>query len=319
MQRYLMISDGHLSLKICPSEIEVIRRCLTRLLGKNSQAGKAIDSHYDKHRDRHVRQTIDQTLLDRPYDGFISLGDNTMDWQYEGLATAEDIEEARHFRLLPENQLGIGRNRQIWVQGNHDTGWGNSTWCIFRDHPDRSKFEIFEQVYGPSYGWRPLSDNFDFIWLSTVHVETLVARPGITSDAKLDFLIDKQKEELQFLEKTLSETGKKFFLGIHDPGSFFSPQLQECLNHYRSRLVASFTGHIHAWWLMEFLKLFRPSFRPVLRKYRVQIIPSIWGVVLPFSFRPTGAGWAQLLLDDHHALLEIHSIGRRRPSTIKLS
>ena len=319
MQRHLMISDGHLSLKICPSEIEVIRRCLTGLLGKNSRAGQAVDCHYDKHRDRHVRQTVDQTLLDRPYDGFISLGDNTMDWQYEGLATAEDIEEARHFRLLPEDQLGIDKSRQIWVQGNHDTGWGNSTWCTFRGHPDRSKFEIFEQVYGPSYGRQFLSDNFDFIWLSTVHVETLISRPETTSDAKLDFLIDKQKEELEFLDRTLSETSKKFFLGIHDPGSFLSPQLQEILNHHRDRLAASFTGHIHARWLMEFLKIFRPSFGPILDKYRVQIIPSIWGVVLPFSFRPTGAGWAQLLFDDNRAQLEIHRIGRRRPWTIRLT
>ena len=319
MQRHLMISDGHLSLKLCPSEIEVIRRYLIRLLGENSRAGQAIDWHYDQQRERHMRQTVSKALLDRPYDGFVSLGDNTMDWQYEGLATAGEIEEALRFRLLPEDQLGIGKDQQIWVQGNHDTGWGHSTWCNFRDHPDRHKFEIFEQVYGPSYGLRPLSGVFDFIWLSTVHVETLVSRAGITSDVKLDFLVAKQKEELEFLERTLSQTSKKFFLGIHDPGSFFSPQLQEILNHHRDRRVASFTGHIHAWWLMEFLKLCRPSFRPVFRKYRVQFIPSIWGVVLPFPFWPTGAGWAQLLFADNRAQLEIHRIGRRRPWTIRLT
>lgn len=319
MQRHLMISDGHLSLKLCPSEIEFIRRYLTWLFGENSRAGQIIDRHYDRQREKHMRQTVDKALLDRPYDGFISLGDNTMDWEYAGLVTAQDIKEAKRFRLLPENPLGIGREQQIWVQGNHDTGWGNSTWCVFRDHPDRRRFETFEKIYGPSYGLRPLSGVFDFIWLSTVHIETLVSRVGVTSDNKLDFLIAKQKEELRFLEETLSATSKKFFLGIHDPGSFFSPQLQEILNHHRDRLVASFTGHIHAWWLMELIKVCRPSFRPVFRKYRVKFIPSIWGVVLPFPFWPTGAGWAQLLLDDHEAVLDLHQIRRHRPWTIKLT
>jgi len=113
---------------------------------------------------------------------------------------------------------------------------------------------------------------------------------------------------LEFLDEKLGKINGRFFLGAHDPGSFLSEPVRKFLDRHYGKLAGSFAGHFHADWLMKLAQLYRPSLSAVLRKYRVSFIPSIWGIVLPISFKATGAGWAELEIDGRDARITRHRI-----------
>jgi len=318
MAKILMIADGHLSLKINPDEIEVILRTVTNTLGEKNIFSRLLHDHYDRQRESHLKKALSQAVKKDDCEMIISLGDLTPGRNYGGIIDPEAYDEAIHFLSLLAEISGVSPSDIIKVPGNHDLGYHYSTWAWGSTWPDSTNFEAYKKAYGSLYGYRLLTPEFMFIYLSPVHVETLAYRPGKISDEKLDFLITKQTEELEFLEQTLAQNGQLFFLGIHDPGTFISPQLEAVINPHRERLVASFTGHVHAQWVLDFIKMFRPSFRPAFKKYRLQFVPSIWGAVLPFLFWPTGAGWGRLILDGGKADLELRQFDSPKINPIAL-
>lgn len=320
MTKRLLISDGHFSLKVCPTEMEIILRSVLKVTGEQTALGEWISRHYEWQKAAHITAALEQSCANAPYDGLISLGDSLSGWNNVGLdLDDDDTKEALRYKDILVKKLGLTPDRQVWVPGNHDLGYYN---CSFSsqgsDWPQANNFSSFAELYGPTYGSINLSAELSFIWLSTAHVETLNVKADKTADTKLDFLIKQQREELDFLSTALDQLSGKFILGIHDPGSFLSPQLQAILNPHLPQLVASFTGHLHAEWLLQFFKLVRPNFRSVMNKYRIQFIPSIWGVVLPFFFWPTGAGYAELEIAGPSAHLHLHTIGIKKIKTIFL-
>jgi len=282
MPTHLLIADGHFSLKLCPTEVEAIRRIAVGLIGKEKPLAKKIVQHYEHQRLSHMWAALRQAEIAGPYQGLVSLGDNLHDWDNLGLDCEIKVQEAMLFKQRLLEIFCLHGQKQVWVPGNHDLGYLNCSWSMLGPTlPPPDNFANFQNIFGPVYGQENLSDYFTMIWLSTVHAEVLIAKPGSLSDEQLDSLVKRQQEELAFLETTLEKLDGKFLLGIHDPGSFLSPQLTAILNRHLDKLAGSFTGHLHAEWLLKLAKLYRPSFRAAFNRYKVQFIPSIWGVVLP--------------------------------------
>jgi len=313
MFKYLMLSDGHFSFKLCPAEIEAILRSTVNLLGEDSWLASRIIEHYDKQRLEHMWSAFTKAETFGPFDGLISLGDNFYDWDNLGLDSIAKLDEAKELKHRLLDHFSLHDKRHVWVPGNHDLGYLNCTFASCGpSYPPEKNFSCYRDIYGPTYGVKQLNDYYSAVWLSTVHIETLTAKPDKTDDEKLEFLVAQQHEELEFLDETLENIEGRFFFGIHDPGSFLSPQLSAILNRHLDKLAGSFTGHLHAEWLLKLAKIYRPSFRPAFHRYKVQFIPSIWGIVLPFFFWSTGAGWAELNLNGERAELTQHMLGIKR-------
>jgi len=320
MSRYLLLADGHFSRELCPSEIEAILRLALRLLGKNSALARRVAGYYGGKRSAHLAKAFGQASAGGPFDGFISLGDNFYDWDNLGLDSEEKAAEARELKHLLLDRFDLHGKKNIWVPGNHELGYLNSSLApIGPSLPPAANFSCYREVYGPAYGIRRLSESFSVVWISTAHIETLAAGPQAGGeDENMAFLIRQREEELDFLSWTLEHLEGRFFFGVHDPGSLFSPRLSSILDRYLPKLAGSFTGHVHAEWLLKLAKLYRPGFRSAFKRYKVQFIPSIWGIVLPFFFWPVGAGWAELSIDGDRAEFLQRSIGADKRKRINL-
>ncbi len=318
MLKFFLIADGHFSWELSPTEIEVILRLVIKLLGKDSWPTKRLIKHYDKQRLAHMWAAFNQAKTCGPFDGLFSLGDNFYDWDDLGLNTESKLQEAKDFKHQLLHHFNLYDKRHIWVPGNHDLGFRNCSWSGNGPTlPPEANFSCYQDIYGPTYGVERLNDYYSAVWVSTTHIETLIAKPSKIADTKLDFLVERQHEELEFLDRTLKNLDGRFFFGVHDPGSFLSPQLTAILNRHLDKLAGSFIGHVHAEVLLKFAKL-RPGFRSAFNRYKVQFIPSIWGFVLPLLFLPIGAGFAELILIDDKAVLRHHTVGIKKVKEIVL-
>ncbi|MFA6526590.1 MAG: metallophosphoesterase [Candidatus Buchananbacteria bacterium] len=304
MLKYLLLADGHFSNTLCPQEIEAIVRTASRLLGKGSSGAKKIARYYDDKRLTHMAGTFKQAGSCGPFDGLISLGDNFYDWENFGLGSAGTAEEARELKHRLLDYLSLHGKQHIWVPGNHELGYLNSSLSPRGPSlPAADNYYHYRDVYGPTCGIKRLNDCYSMIWISTANIENLFAYPDTINDEKNIFLAAQEDEELEFLSWTLDHLKGKFFLAVHDPGSFLSPKLAMILDNHIGKLAGSFCGHFHADWLLKLAKIYRQDFRNAFQLYKIQFIPSIWGVVLPFLFKTSGAGWARLDIDDKRAEL----------------
>ena len=321
--RAILTSDGHFSPRICPAEAECFRRWLIGMsdvfLGRVNVASLSVDMFYESQRQRHTDLVVDEIKKEKrkkPFDFLIDLGDLG-----SGVGSTAISEKDENETSNTKNGLlkiaGVPEDHAIFVTGNHDTGTTH-TWGTDSTPPNEDQFSRVRRVVGPTHGCMQLSDEFHFVWLSTIHAEWLFAQSMQLSLSQLDFVDGKSREELDFLEETLAHIEGKFFLGIHDPSSFLLPRLQRILGHNRQKLAASFTGHIHAEWLMELLKLMRPAIGRATKEFNIQFLPSVWGAILPVPFLivPTGAGFAELLLEGQTATLIPHIVRRRATHAI---
>lgn len=294
MAKYLLLADGHFSNTLRPSEIESLQRLAIGIFGKNSNLAQKITNYYGQHHQRHLDSVFDQITESGPFDGLISLGDHYYDWDCLGLDTEDKINEAKSFKQDLLAKFAITDDRHIWVPGNHDLGFLNSSLSAGPSLPTEQNFSCYHDIYGPTFGLKQISEHFWNAWVSTAHMETFWAKPKINNRIKLDWLIKRQQEEMSFLDEELEKIDGQFFFGAHDPGSFLSAPVVKILDRHHHKLAGSFTGHLHADWLMKLAKIYRPKLKNAFAKYRVHFIPSIWGIIMPITFRSTGAGWNEL-------------------------
>jgi len=90
-------------------------------------------------------------------------------------------------------------------------------------------------------------------------------------------------------------------------------------------MLVTLTGHVHARWLMNIINLARPKLHWIFKKYKIQMIPSVWGVDLPvpgLAWGP-GAGWARLVIEENDeeeaATLYVYHTNRKKFRGIMLS
>lgn len=301
MAKYLILADGHFSHTLRPAEIESLQRLAQGILGKDSRLAKKLSRHYGKHQLDHLDRAFNQMGNSGPFDGLISLGDHYYDWDSVGINSNDKIDEAQQFKNQLLNKFELDGKHHIWIPGNHDLGFLNSSFCVGPTLPSIENFSSYQNIYGPASGLNQISDHFWIAWISTAHIEAFWIKSKQQTDKNYAWLINRQKEELEFLDERLEKINGQFFFGAHDPASFLSPPVRKVLDRHMDKLAGSFTGHLHADWLMKLNKLYRPKLYSAFNRYKVNFIPSIWGIVMPINFRTTGAGWAGLEISGHDA------------------
>lgn len=97
-----------------------------------------------------------------------------------------------------------------------------------------------------------------------------------------------------------------------------SRRLRKILAPHRDRLLVTLSGHLHARWLASGINAFRPRLRKIFERYRIQMVPSIWGIPVP-GLGNIGSGWAALeIKDDGSAKLLICHSRRKKFRAIPL-
>lgn len=311
MAKYLILADGHFSFTLRPAEIESLQRLAHGILGKNSLLARKLEGHFGKRQTNHLDCAFSQIDKYGPFDGLISLGDHYYDWESVGINSENKKIEAQELKKRLIDKFSLQDKHHIWVPGNHDLGFLNSSLCEGPALPPAENFSCYQNIYGPASGLNQISDHFWTAWVSTAHIETFWTEPKLQNDNAFAWLINRQNDELEFINEELEKINGQFFFCAHDPGSFLSPQVRKILDRWRDKLAGSFTGHLHADWLMKLNKLYRPKLYNAFNLYKVNFIPSIWGIILPISFRSTGAGWAELEISGRNSKITRHHIDKK--------
>lgn len=289
----------------------------------------------------HILRTLQEAIEYGPYQGIIDLGDRTHGSPKDrGLDSEHAIQEARDsLRLLLGAFPDVQSQNLHLVPGNHDLGWALSSFTRWGGGYQQTSIARYREVYGSLFGANQLSDNVVLVRIASEPFFFDYKRPDRFKKGerrervkrRLELLRNELAIQMSFLEETLEgirQRGQKFILAAHEPSALLSPKLRELLDGpkespHLDRLLVTLTGHVHARWLMNLINLVRPKLTWIFKRYKIQMIPSVWGVDLPvpgLAWGP-GAGWARLTLEEEggHNTLYVHHTNWRRFRGIRLS
>ncbi|MFA6422279.1 MAG: metallophosphoesterase [Candidatus Buchananbacteria bacterium] len=321
---FLIIADMHYSISGQMAEATWILKWFGGLFPKfarRCEQGAAI----------HIKETLREAAEHGPYAAGIDLGDRTHGSHKDtGLKTKHAADEARGaLQILKDVFNGL---EFFLVPGNHDKGWHLSSFTRWGNGYLQDSLTKYREIYGPLYGITSLTEEVNLIWLSSEpfffdYKRSIRFGKGKREEKKsrerLQLLRSELAIQLDFVKNQLANVAnhdRKFILAVHEPSTLLSPQLQSILDEHRDRLIVTLTGHVHARWLMNLLKLFRPALHRIFSRYKIQMIPSVWGIDLPvpgLAWGP-GAGWAKLTIEDGRVMLYIFHTNKRRFRGIRL-
>jgi len=172
MAKYLILADGHFSSTLRPSEIESLQRLALSILGHDSLLAEKLNKHYGRRQINHLDCAFSQIGDSGSFDGLISLGDHYYDWESVGINSSDKTIEAQKFKQQLINKFSLQDKHHIWVPGNHDLGFLNSSLSGGPSLPSAENFSRYQEIYGPASGLNQISNNFWIAWISTAHIET---------------------------------------------------------------------------------------------------------------------------------------------------
>jgi hypothetical protein len=287
---------------------------------KTTIAEKLKNAWYKVNR-RYIYKALYRIKLDGPYDEAVVLGDQINGYQDQGMVTPLAKKEGRVIRNIIKKLFG----HMIALSGGHDAGWILASGAWGSIGITRESLDAYQQIYGEMHGARKLCFGLTLIWLSSEPFMVRKRWNKYFRQKQLDWLRQKRQIELAFLENALRELDGKFILAVHDSGALLCPELQNIINRYQYRLLVTLCGHFHARWtanIYYWLNFANRKFRFASWRYRVQIVPSLWGIVIstPLGFWHPGAGWAELLINltSKKASLYIHYLSQRKTKKIDL-
>gem|GEM_PF-2150047 len=328
MKQYLITTDIHFSIDKIMGEAEWFLGWFGHYFpkfAKRCNQGAAF----------HIQETFLEASKHGPYCGLIELGDRTHGTEKDtGIDTPHAIKEANcALELLKNSFPEIPPQCLYLVPGNHDLGWALSSFTRWGNGYLQKSLAQYRQIYGPLFGANKIGDDTVLIRLTSEpffydYKDPKVFKNGdgpLKAKQRVRLLRSELETQLAFLKSTLeaiSANDQKFILAVHEPSALLSPKLRAALDPYRDRLLVTLTGHVHARWLMNSINLVRPKLNLVFAKYKIQMIPSVWGIDLPvpgLSWGP-GAGWARLTFEGGgRKTLYLYHTNRQRFYGIRLS
>jgi len=229
--------------------------------------------------------------------GIILAGDMVHGDRTKGIKTRWAKREARHLLSLVAQTFSVKRKDIFCIADTHGTGWIEATGDIRRQGgPSRASFKAHTKVFGPFCNKRELNEHFMLVCIASEPFLISEQNRHRYRPKQWRLLDGEQKRELRWLKQTLESNNKQIVLLVHDPGALVCQDLQKVIDRHYDRLALTICGHLHARWYAWLLKTFyRRDLKAVCQKYKVEVVPAIWGVVLPWFFTP-GAGRAKLVL-----------------------
>lgn len=218
-----------------------------------------------------------------PFSSALFLGDLTSG---EGLLTQEAQKQCQGFlAYLDINLFGVDRNI---VHGGHDDGYN----CQ-RDLPTvLAGFANAQKFLGPL--WQNIQiGKFTIICLCS-EVYTAAAR---FSDPTLQNIA---REQTEFLVQELQRADGNVILAIHNPLAL--KRIEHILKLNSEKIVLTLAGYMH-------LRAFNIPFYlvPLFRYIHLHVVPSPWGLAMPWG--PVGrGGFCTLTLDGDKCTLKYHRL-----------
>ena len=243
---------------------------------------------------RHVKAILRRMAKSGPCDLVVGVGDYTQ--------TGEGKEAQEAMDLLDRT---FGRTKKILIPGNHDTRsllWLTDKWAL---NFSEARLRDYERIYKTSlFGATELENNVLLVWLLSEPFIFDWHRHNYLPAETVSLLMGLHQAQLDFLAETFREhPHRQILLAVHDPSVFLSTDLRKALEPIRSRLMLTITGHVHARWLMNLMCVRHPILWPQLLwhmyRFKAQLIPSIWGITLPWTLWMAGAGWSDLHIDNN--------------------
>lgn len=214
----------------------------------------------------------------------IDLGDGTPGVNQKGLISSRAQQERLEYQRILSQAFPAATKFYLW--GDHDVGYRDFLWKIVESKITRESFQIAREILGPAWSSAVVGD-FRFVFLNS----------EVTRNSPKPFLSKLRKEQQHFLEDTLKYAKRKVIIAIHDP--FQIETFREILNRYLSKIELTLAGHFHLR-IGKLLKLGK-------RKINLKIIPSPWGLALPWKTIGQG-GFAILQLSSNSFSLEYQNL-----------
>ncbi|MFA6410558.1 MAG: hypothetical protein WCW26_03220 [Candidatus Buchananbacteria bacterium] len=284
----------------------------------NTDIAERWTTYWDQKKRTYVHQALGQIakLNETEFDEVVLLGDDVNGHQDQGLVTKTNAKEGRKILQI---LVRFFQRRPIKVPGGHEPGYILASGALGQIGISQESLKTYHQIFGQLFGARTLAPGLTLVWL---YYEPFMVRKRwhhLFKKTQLVWHQKEQKKELAFLAKTLKSTNGKFILAVHDCGALMSPKLQKVLEPYRDRILVTLCGHFHGRWLANLIYYFiNRGLKRVTGRYRVQIVPSIWGVV--FGFWHLGAGCIEMEIDSTtgHVRLFVHYLSKRKPRSVEL-
>ncbi|MFA6255460.1 MAG: metallophosphoesterase [Patescibacteria group bacterium] len=328
--RILFLSDIHSihpkdrvpidDVKIALQILKFLGQCARYFWFKTRLAEKLKEAWYQVNR-TYIQRALSQIAEEGPYDETVLLGDQVHGYQDQGMVTPLTRKAGRRIKKLILKLFG----RMIALAGGHETGYILASGAWGKVGISQKSLEAHQTIYGEMHGVKEVAPGLNLIWLSSEPFMVHRQWQHHFQPEQLDWLNQQRQTELDFLQKTLEETRGKFILAVHDSGALLSSDLQEVLKPYQERLLVTLCGHFHARWvanLYYYWHFLNRQFKEVSWQYHVQIVPSVWGIIIatPLGFWHPGAGWAEVLvnLTSHKVSLLIHYFSKRPTKKIDL-
>ncbi len=269
----------------------------------------------------YIYQAFLEIAKNGQYDETIVLGDQVNGFQDQGMVTKLSQKAGLRIKRILEKKFG----QFISLSGGHETGWILATGAWGKVGISKKSLEAYREIYGEMHGIKQIAPSLNLVWLSSEPFLVSQKWKKYFQSEQLDWLNRQKQAEILFLKKALQKNNDKFILAIHDSSALLSSNLQQALKPYKDRLIVTLCGHFHARWLANiyyYSRLLNRKFKAVAKAYKIQIVPSVWGIIIatPLGFWHPGAGWAELMINltSQKAYLHIHYLSKHRSKKIDL-
>lgn len=324
--QFLIIADMHFA-------IEKAKKDNRQILHKLGDMIPTLNQRRMSGASSHIQKTFREAANYGPYEAIIDLGDRTHGTpDNTGLICSHSVNEAfEAIKLRKESFPEIPDNLVCQIPGNHDLGWALSSFARKGDGYLKKSLASYRKIYGPLFWMKELTSEINVIGISSEPFLYDYNQPKKfkngenEKEIKTRILLLKNELALQlsFIKNSLQEIkqkNKKFILAVHEPFAMLSPKLQALIEPYKERHLVTLAGHVHARWLMNILNFTMPqNSLPIFKRYKIQMIPSVWGIMIPSIPWGIGAGWARIVIeDDGHINLYIYRTNKKKFQGIRL-
>lgn len=227
----------------------------------------------------------------------ISLGDNTAGSHEQGMVSESAQSQFHAFtRMLQDNFPRVPR---YFVWGGHDMGyWTRSTLIGSRTGgPSMKSFCAARTLLGSP--WQCLKiGGYTLIILNS----EIIKASRLTRDPLLGLYFSQHLQAQEaFLRQKLEQASGLVILAIHDFKAMRS--LWPFIKPHKKKVVLTLTGHLH---LKSLGALYR-FFAPLTRALNARLVPSPWGIAIPWRAVGRG-GFCTLKLSESGFDLKYHRL-----------